>query len=221
MSEKKIIGLVGFIGSGKGTTGDILRLEHGYKAISYAEALKDCLSIIFGWPRDMIEGDTAESRKWRDEVDPWWSKELGISDFTCRKALQMVGTNALRNHVSDKLWVSVLHRKILQGNYDKWVITDCRFPNEMKLIRDLGGQVWRVKRGDEPEWFQTAVERNAFVKLMGGFDVKEVDMMKTKYSHVHESEWAWVGEDVDCIIDNDSTFERLQEKIKCQVSKTY
>lgn len=219
MGEKKIVGLVGFMGSGKGTTGDILRIEHGYKAISYAEALKDCLSIIFGWPRDMIEGDTVESRKWRDEVDPWWSKELGIENFTCRKAMQMVGTNALRTHVSDKIWVSVLHKKILQSNYDKWVVTDCRFPNEMKLVRDLGGHVWRVKRGPEPEWYETAYEHNMFVKALGGLEPKMRNEMVERYPNIHVSEWAWISEPVNAIIENDSTLENLQEQIKCLISK--
>ena len=51
-----IIGLTGFIGSGKTTVAKILATEHGYRTDSFASSLKDSLSVIFGWPRDMLEG---------------------------------------------------------------------------------------------------------------------------------------------------------------------
>ena len=66
-----IIGLVGFIGSGKGTVGDILETQ-GFSKDSFAKPLKDACSIMFGWPREMLEGDTEVSRKWREE--PEWYK---------------------------------------------------------------------------------------------------------------------------------------------------
>ncbi len=60
-----IVGLVGFIGSGKGTVGDILE-QKGFIKDSFAKPLKDACSVMFGWPREMLEGDTEVSRKWRD-----------------------------------------------------------------------------------------------------------------------------------------------------------
>ena len=68
----KIIGVVGFMNSGKGTVGDILN-EYGYVSESFARPLKDAVSNIFGWPRSLLEGDTGFSRKWREEKDIWWS----------------------------------------------------------------------------------------------------------------------------------------------------
>ena len=57
-----IIGLVGFIGSGKGTVGDILVTQHGYYRFAFADALKDAVATIFTWPRGLLEGDTAALR---------------------------------------------------------------------------------------------------------------------------------------------------------------
>ena len=56
-----IIGLVGWIGSGKNTVADILATQHEYKRDSFAAPLKDAVSNIFNWPRDILEGDTAVS----------------------------------------------------------------------------------------------------------------------------------------------------------------
>ena len=63
-----IIGLVGFIGSGKGTVGDLLSQE-GFIPDSFARPLKDACSSIFGWPRELLEGNTEFSRTWREQPD--------------------------------------------------------------------------------------------------------------------------------------------------------
>lgn len=71
---QNIIGVVGFIGSGKNTVGNFLIDSLGYKQDSFAGPLKDCVSVVFGWDRQMLEGDTKESRAWRDSPDEWWEK---------------------------------------------------------------------------------------------------------------------------------------------------
>ena len=73
-----IIGLVGFIGSGKDTAADYLVNFHGFRRDSFAATLKDAVADIFGWDRTLIEGRTTESREWRECQDDWWSKRLGM-----------------------------------------------------------------------------------------------------------------------------------------------
>ena len=46
MNNKKIVGLMGFKGSGKDTVANILS-EYDYSILSYAETLKQCLCVIF------------------------------------------------------------------------------------------------------------------------------------------------------------------------------
>jgi len=58
----KLIGLCGLIGSGKNTVAEHLMDEHNFISVSFAETLKDAAACIFGWDRDMLEGDTKESR---------------------------------------------------------------------------------------------------------------------------------------------------------------
>jgi hypothetical protein len=208
----KIIGFVGFKGSGKDTASQPL-IEQGYQRTSFASVLKDCCSAIFGWDRQMLEGTDVESRLKREETDLWWAERLKRPGFSPRRAFQIFGTDIVRNHFDDNIWIYAVERQITQAGGD-WVITDCRFPNELKLIKDLGGKVIRVKRGPEPEWYEHAKLAN--VKEDRDLDnQKAEDLMATVYKNVHISEWAWIGSPlIDHTIENDSAAEELHLKVK-------
>jgi hypothetical protein len=194
-----IIGLVGFIGSGKGTVGDILE-QKGFSKDSFAKPLKDACSVIFGWPREMLEGDTEVSRKWREEPDVYWSEKFG-KEFSPRLALQLMGTEAGRNVFHEDVWViSLLNRS--KGK--DVVVTDVRFQNEIKYIQDNGGIVIRVKRGQEPEWYNLALDANR------GFGSAQMGM---RDKGIHQSETDWIGSEFDYVIENDGTITDLGNKV--------
>jgi dephospho-CoA kinase len=65
-----VIGICGFQGSGKDTFSDFLVKNYDFKKITFAGATKDVLNNLFGWDRTMLEGDTIESRVFRETVDP-------------------------------------------------------------------------------------------------------------------------------------------------------
>jgi len=199
-----IIGLVGFIGSGKGTVADILTRKHGFIKESFANAVKDACAPIFGWDRKALEGDTPESREWRETPDPWWSEKVG-RPFSPRYALQLMGTEAGRNVFHTDVWVLSLLRRIDQAK--NYVLADVRFPNEIDLIRSHGGKVIRVKRGSEPEWYATAEAYNVTTNWDGS-----MQRMKA-YPNVHYSEWAWIGKSFDEEINNSTTLEDLEKKV--------
>lgn len=180
-----IIGLVGFIGAGKGTVADILVREHEYHKFSFADALKDAVATIFTWPRGLLEGDSNASRAFRERVDPWWSHKLGY-EVTPRLILQKMGTEACRHGIADNIWIAALEKRI--HGYDDVVISDVRFPNEIDFVRSAGGKIVRVKRGEEP-----SLE----------------EQMK-----MHISETAWNSVVPDYVIDNDGTLQDLKDKIK-------
>jgi len=195
-----IIGLVGFIGSGKGTVGDILETQ-GFSKDSFAKPLKDACSIMFGWPREMLEGDTEVSRKWREEPDSFWSEKFGYT-FTTRLALQFMGTEAGRNVFHQDVWViSLLNR----AKGKDVVVTDVRFKNEINYIQQNGGVIVRVRRGEEPEWYKLAEDAAA------GFSSA---IMGMKDKGIHQSEWDWIGSEFNYTIDNDGTVNELGNKVK-------
>lgn len=200
-----IIGLVGFIGAGKNTVAHHLVQKYQYKQDSFASSLKDCCSVIFNWPRHLLEGDTEESRVWRERVDEWWSAKLHIPNFTPRFALQHVGTNVLRNHFNNDVWLLSLENRLSHKNHDI-VISDTRFPNEIDLIRKNEGIILFVDNGDRPVWYDTAK------KAYKG-DLSALNTMKTTYNHIHESEWAWIGSPIDDVILNTGTLLDLKHNI--------
>ncbi len=71
-----LIGIVGLISSGKDTVAERLVQEHNFKKDSFAKSLKDAVSSMFNWDREMLEGKTAESREWRERPDAFWSKKF-------------------------------------------------------------------------------------------------------------------------------------------------
>ena len=154
-----IIGVCGFIGSGKDTIADYLVNIHQFRRESFANSLKDAVSQVFGWDRDMLEGRTRQSREWRERVDPWWAKRLNMPDLTPRWVLQYWGTEVCRRAFHDDIWIAALENKLRSSNDDR-VISDCRFPNEINSIKAAGGIVVRVVRGVEPDWYDAAVSAN-------------------------------------------------------------
>ena len=180
-----LIGLVGLIGSGKDTVAERLITHHGYKRDSFAKSLKDAVSSMFNWDRELLEGNTSESRKWREQPDTFWSEKMG-KEITPRWVLQYFGTEVMRQGMYDAIWVdSVIGR--YKG--DKTVISDTRFQNEIKTIKAHGGIVVLVKREEIPT---------------------REEMQK---QGIHQSEWDWVGSDFDYTIDNTSSLEGLDANI--------
>jgi hypothetical protein len=203
-----IIGFVGFIGSGKDTAADYLVNFHGFRRDSFANTLKDAVAAVFGWDRVLLEGRTKEAREWREQRDEWWSNRLG-KDITPRHILQYWGTEVCRNGFHDDIWIASLENKMRKTG-DNIVISDVRFPNEIKSIKAAGGQVVRVVRGADPEWYQDAWNMNQGPKHMS-WSISKSRMEQRK---IHASETAWIGKDIDSEIDNNGTIDQLFEQIR-------
>ena len=209
----QIIGIVGFIGSGKDTVADYLVNFHGYKRESFANSLKDAVSQVFRWPRELLEGRTKESREWRETPDEWWSKRLK-QDITPRYVLQYWGTEVVRKGFHDDMWVASLEHRLLNSQNDI-VITDCRFPNEIKAIRAAGGRVIRIKRGPEPVWFNDARSMNKGPSRNMSWALSKHNIEELG---IHASETAWVGQKFDATLNNDGTIEELYHQIEREIT---
>ena len=110
----KIIGVCGLIGGGKGTVADILVNNHTFHKYSFADSLKDMVANVFNWPRHLLEGDTKESRDWREQRDEWWSARLGIENLTPRWILQYWGTDVCRVNFHEDIWIASLENKLFK-----------------------------------------------------------------------------------------------------------
>jgi hypothetical protein len=190
----KIIGICGLIGSGKGTVADKLFQDYGFQPRSFASALKDGVAGIFGYDRNMLEGDTSESREAREQVDPFWSDVMG-REITPRYILQIMGTEIMRQNFHDDIWVKIVERDFVMSTNQKFVVSDVRFLNEINMIRKCGGEIWWIKRGNWPEWVSPWRE------------------MGIEPEDIHQSEYMWMMEEPDRVILNNGDLSDLYDTI--------
>ncbi len=180
-----LIGIVGLIGSGKGTVADRIEQKHGFRKDSFAKSLKDAVSSMFNWDRELLEGKGHASREWREQPDKFWSEKFG-KEVTPRWVLQYFGTEVMRGVMLDTIWIDSC---LMRYDGKPTVIADTRFQNELKLIQKSGGKLILVKRGELP--------------------TKE----EMQEKGAHKSEWDWMGWNFDYTIENDGTKDELYKKV--------
>ena len=202
-----IVGILGLKGSGKDTIGNYLIKNYNFEKIAYAGALKDAICCVFGWDRNMMEGATEESRKWREEIDPYWG-------FSPREMMQRIGTDLFRKQIKDDIWIKSLKLKLEKMTQDPFkmttnvVITDCRFNNEIDVIKEKGGIIILVER-EPPSWI------NIIEDYKGGKLTEEEAVQNLQETGIHESEWrCYLYNDIDYYIKNTGSIEELYNKIK-------
>jgi hypothetical protein len=127
----KLIALTGTAFSGKSTIAKELT-RYGYTRKKMSQTLKNMLLQIPGVTEEMTEGSLKEVPQ---EV---------LGGKTPRYAMQSLGTEWGRDTIFRRIWLESWKRSI--EGISKVVVEDLRFPNEAELIRELGGEIWRVTR---------------------------------------------------------------------------
>ena len=89
---------------------------------------------------------------------------------------------------------------------DNIVLSDVRFPNEIRSIKNSGGLIIRTHRGPEPEWYDLGLQYNLH-------NSEEANRELIKLG-VHASETAWIGTRFDAVLDNDGSIDDLYAQIK-------
>lgn len=134
-----IIGIAGLAGSGKSEIAHTLTVDRGFKRFPFAGPLKAMLEAA-GFTHPQLWGD---------------EKAVPLPEFggkTTREIMQTLGTEWAREMVDNEFWITIWKRHVKSYLTTKSlgarhiVVDDVRFPNEVKAIQNLGGQVWRVNR---------------------------------------------------------------------------
>lgn len=151
--NNKLILVHGLSGAGKDTLSKYVCKHYPYKKLAFAGKLKDAVSVIFGWDREWLNGETNESRLWRTQIDEEWSDLLGF-EFTPRYVLQHIGTESLRTGFHDAIWSATVLNEIIQKSYNKIIISDWRFLNEYIYLKNrFNGKIYTINviRNSETE----------------------------------------------------------------------
>jgi hypothetical protein len=180
----KIIGVSGKIGSGKDLIGTIIQEESskGWEIKKFADSLKDMVCVLLKCTRDQLEDRVFKETPLGEE----WSKiqttpveyctilNNSIKEpLTPRKILQLLATECGRNIIHKDIWVNSLFSDYIDQH---WIITDVRFLNEAKSIKNRGGILIRVNRNVE----QNLHISETILDDYTGFDYV-IDNNKTKH----------------------------------------
>lgn len=115
------------------------RLNPYIKIYNFADTLKKDICInILGLSRDQCYGN-------EDAKNSLTSLELDGAAMTAREVMQYIGTDIFRK-LSPNIWADATIRKIQREAPKIAIITDCRFPNEVDIIKNSGGHVIRLTR---------------------------------------------------------------------------
>jgi len=162
-----IISITGKIGSGKDTVAQIIQEctpYHKWEIQKWAGKLKAIAEIISGIPKEKFEDQdfkyTNLPECWNRQVQSGRYKTT--QSMTVRDLLQLLGTEALRNGLHENVWVNALmsdyksthylvgalETKLSEESavYPNWIITDTRFPNELKAVQEQKGITIKVHR---------------------------------------------------------------------------
>lgn len=133
--QKKIIALTGAKGVGKSSIAKSLESRDWTNrcVVSFAEPLRKMMSQLI--PMSFM---TDPQKK--EEPIEW------LGGKSPRQLLQSLGTEWGRDMVSQTIWIDSMRRLIADQPFDVVIIDDCRFANEIAMVREMGGVVIGLQR---------------------------------------------------------------------------
>ena len=153
-----VIGFAGRMRSGKTELAKICQ-KNGYKKLYFALPLKQLCADILDISIDelnraknenipieiTIGKDICEILSEETNIPIETTTEICDGKYlhTVRDMLQFIGTDYIRKYNSD--WHVNRIREMIEDNVN-YVIDDVRFPNEKRMIEELGGDCWFVTR---------------------------------------------------------------------------
>lgn len=153
MSAARLVGLGGHLRAGKDAVADYLVDSHGFLKLGMSDPLHEAMLVI-----DPIIGETdlyIDGYNMGQKYVPRYSDLIGHNGYVeakknpeVRRLLQQLGTEFGRKMIGENVWVDIAKRTILDHLAEgrSVAITGIRYPNELTMIRDLGGVTWWVDR---------------------------------------------------------------------------
>lgn len=140
MSYPYVIGFMGYAGTGKTTTAQILRsiASDSIEILSFAGPLKEAVQLLFLFSHDQVFGCPEE----KERVDDRWGKSP-------RQIMQIIGTDCIRNMIDPNFHVKRLDEVIKASTAKIILVDDVRFREEADLI-NYYGECFNIRRPGFP-----------------------------------------------------------------------
>lgn len=174
------------------------------KLYSFADVLKMATAAIFGLAYEQVNGTNDDKNaptqyEWEqflpflDNETKQMAYDIWNEPMTSRHILQVFGTDICRRIHSD-VWVNACLKNVVEEGSELAIITDCRFPNEVKGIQDAGGKVIRFLRapfeGEDEHESETALDD--FEGFDHVFDNRELSIQEqNKATNALLKEWGY------------------------------
>lgn len=157
-----IIGVTGLARHGKDTVGQYLAGKYDFARFAFADTLKSMAYTL----DPIVASDKLGGVRLREYVDHvGWDDAKSVPEV--RRFLQVLGTEAVRDHLGDNSWVEALAVQIGRYGWEKnTVITDVRFPNEVDAVESWGGIMVRVVRPNFDNGLPALHPSEAFVSTL-------------------------------------------------------
>ena len=166
-----LVCIVGNIGAGKSTVADILK-NRGYEEIMFAGPVKE-IGLILGFENKELYGSQEDKLK----INEFW----GVSG---REFMQKFATDVMRNELpkhinmnmdNKTIWVRLCEKKISDMLKDnkKIIVSDGRFPDEIDMIKNLGGKIIKIvrnnsyKKNHESETYISSLDADIIINNNG------------------------------------------------------
>jgi hypothetical protein len=211
-----IIGISGYIGSGKDTIANIIR-DHdpSWEVVKFADKLKEVAAIILGVPRKNFEDRDYKLSELPDEwnvwdkrptsggheVEPFYNNDPVMRRMTVREFLQKLGTDAIRNGLHEDTWVNATMADYVQACWS-YLNGTSHNPNGPY---------------EYPKWIITDVRfPNEFdaIKKRGGTMVR---VFRHGMTSSHISETALDTYEHDIYISNKGNIDDLVDKVRLSI----
>jgi len=185
-----LVGIGGPLGSGKDALADYLVENHGYQKTFMSEPLHEALATINPWivfEQDPQHDGIVYPTRYVDLVELVGYTEAKRTPEV-RRLLQALGTEVGRNMMGETVWTDMAQKKIRSWRSKGLpvVITGIRFPNELEMIREMGGvSVWVHRPQD-------------------------IDALVDGAIHGHSSETSLSREDFDLTVHNTGSLDDLE-----------
>lgn len=219
------------------------KLNPKWEVKRFADKLKDIVCMLLGCTREQLEDREFKEKElgeeWVNSKDDVYYGKFLSERYSPRSLLQLIGTNLFREQILNNIWVNALMSeykplvsyqgvllglgmsdvqmekigKSVEAEYPNWIITDMRFPNELKAVEDKKGITIRVNRisscecGNSTDWIYSTIKdgSNRYCRKCN---------QKQTIKNEHASETALDNAEFDYTIDNDGTLLELVGKVR-------